>query len=116
VLARALSLANEYALVIGRDDEVGFIGRTVEMPLVMGDGRTLDACAKAVLEATIAAIATLIELGEIPPAPASEGKRDQQVNIRLSSSEKMLLEARAKQQGFRSLSDYVRSVAMDRAS
>ncbi len=82
------------------------------MPLVMADGRTLESCANAVLEATVAAVAVLLESGQRPPSPARDAVRDQQVNIRLTAEEKLLLEDRARQAGFRSLSDYVRAAAI----
>jgi predicted RNase H-like HicB family nuclease len=112
VLNRARALAEQYRLVIESDPSVGYVGSTIEMPLVMGDGRNIQACAKAVLEATTAAIATLLETGERPPAPARELRRDQQVNIRLSAEEKVRLEATAQREGYRSMSDYVRAAAL----
>lgn len=115
VLAQAERMASQYQLVITREPEIGYLGRTVEMPLVMGDGETIEACATQTLEATVAAIATMLELGETPPAPARAGKRDQQVNIRLTAEEKMQLEAAARNEGFRSLSDFLRASGLNRA-
>lgn len=114
VLARAREIAQQYRLVIEADDEVGFFGCTVEMPLVMADGRTVQACARNVLDATIASVATLLERDERPPSPAREARRDQQINIRLSAEEKLRLEGLAAREGFRSISDFVRSSALDR--
>lgn len=116
ILARARKLARAYQLVISEEPELGYIGRTVEMPFVMADGQTIEACAEEVFEATSGAIATLLEVGERPPTPAYEGKRDQQVNIRLSAEEKLRLEEAARREGFRSLSDYLRTSGLNRAS
>lgn len=102
--------------MIERDDDVGLIGFTAEMPLVMGDGRTLAECAKNVLEATTLAVATMLEKGQRPPSPAREGKREHQVNIRLTADEKMSLEAATTRGGFRSISDFIRAAALDKAS
>jgi predicted RNase H-like HicB family nuclease len=104
-------MAEQYRLVIERDEN-GYTGATVEMPGVMGGGPTIDACVRDVLEATTAAIATLLERGESPPAPAREARRDRQVNIRLTAEEKLALEALASREGFRTLSDFVRAAAL----
>ena len=83
------------------------------MPLVFGDGATVEACVKDTREAFMVAAATLLELGERPPAPASAGLRTEQVNVRLTAEEKLLLEASAKRKGFSGLSDFIRAVAVE---
>lgn len=110
---KAKIIAEQYRLLVERDEDDCFIGCTVEMPLVFGDGETIEKCAAETLEATTTAIATLLELGENPPSPASESKREHQMNIRLTSIEKIRLEEAARQRGFRSVSDYVRTSALD---
>jgi predicted RNase H-like HicB family nuclease len=116
ILRKAGEIAGQYRLVLEQDDDGGYIGSTVEMPLAMGDGKTVDACVKSTLDGTIAAVATLLEAGEAPPSPSREGKREHQVNIRLSADEKFRLEHAAQAQGYRSLSDYMRAAALGRAS
>ena len=98
--------------MIAADPDVGYLGRTVELPMVMADGPDIARCAAAVLEATTAALAAMIEAGDTPPSPAREGRRDQQVNIRLTAEEKLSLESLAAREGFRGVSDYVRSKAL----
>jgi predicted RNase H-like HicB family nuclease len=115
VRTQAEQIVSEYQLILTQEAEVGYLGRTVEMPLVMANGETVEACVRETLAATVAAVATLLELGEKTPLPARQGKRDQQVNIRLSSEEKMILEDAARREGFRSLSDFLRSSALNRA-
>lgn len=105
-------MAASYQLILSPQPGVGYLGRTVEMPLAMGDGPTIAACAERTLESTAVAVATLLERGEHPPAPASEGRRDQQVNIRLTRDEKFHLEQAARKAGYRSVSDYMRAAAM----
>lgn len=95
------------------DDDGGCIGFTQEMPTVFGDGPTIAACAKDTLESTTESICVMLEHGDTPPAPAREGKRDQQVNVRLSVEEKARLEAIASREGFRSISDYIRNAALN---
>ncbi|MBL8759723.1 MAG: hypothetical protein JNL50_00315 [Phycisphaerae bacterium] len=114
-MSAARKLAAQYRLVIEQDAEGdGFLGCTVEMPGVMGGGDDLAACVKDTLEATAASIALILESGDTPPAPAREGKRDQQVNIRITAEERLTLESLANREGFRSVSDYVRSTALGR--
>jgi len=82
----------------------------------MGDGKTIARCAAMVLEAATLVVASMLEKGEKPPTPAREGKRDQQINIRLTAEEKLRLEEAARREGFRSLSDFLRSSGLNRAS
>ena len=66
----AQRLASRYQILLQPEPEVGYLGRVVEMPLVMADGPTVEACAASTLAALTAAIATMHEQGEQPPAPA----------------------------------------------
>lgn len=60
-------------------------------------------------------VACLLEEGQRPPTPAGEGTRTAQVNVRLTSEEKVLLETAAKRKGFSGLSDFVRAAAIESA-
>jgi predicted RNase H-like HicB family nuclease len=111
VWRKALDVARSYQLIVSFEDGV-YLGRTVEMPYAVSDGRTIAECAARTLGATAASIATILESGRRPPTPSRDAVRTQQVNIRLSSDEKLQLEAAAKREGFRSLSDFVRSAAL----
>lgn len=111
---QAAALADQYRLVFQLEPDGEYLAHPLEMPLVLGSGSTVEACYRDTLEATTLAIATLLERGESPPAPAREGKRDQQVNVRLTAEEKMKLEAAANREG-QSLSDYVRTAALARS-
>ncbi|MGD0540797.1 MAG: hypothetical protein ABSB33_04685 [Tepidisphaeraceae bacterium] len=91
-----------------------YYGRGVELPFAFGDGKTVERCARNTREAFVAVVASLLQDGHAPPAPASEGKRDQQVNVRLSSEEKLLLETKAKQSGAAGISEYIRAVALSK--
>lgn len=99
------------------EDDTGkfFFGRTLEMYFVMADGKTREECAQQVMEATTFAIASMLEEGEVPPQPATDEKREAQVNVRLTLAEKFRLEQAARQAGFRGLSDFVRNAALDKA-
>jgi predicted RNase H-like HicB family nuclease len=112
-LNEARRRAAMYRIVIERDDDAGgYIGSTVEMPTVMGGGATVEACVRDVLGATAASIATMLECDVTPPAPAREGKRDQQVNIRLTAEERLALDEAARRDGFRSISEFMRNAAL----
>lgn len=113
VLARAERVAKQYRYTVEHDaDEGVYVGSSVELLYVLADGPTPGECVAAAIAAHTAAVATLLERGETPPPPASEGKRDRQLNIRLSGHEKHALEAAAQRAGFRSVSDFVRHAAM----
>lgn len=112
VLRQARELAYQYRLILEPSDDLGFMGTSIEMPLVLGDGKTPDACVRETREALVSAIATMIENGEAPPAPSSEELRTEQVNIRLTPREKLLLEEAARSKGFRGVSDFVRTTTL----
>jgi predicted RNase H-like HicB family nuclease len=115
LLKRAQSVAAQYRIILESDPDVGFIGHGLELPNVFADGPTPSDCVKAVREALAATVATMLEQGSRPPAPAREGLRQTQLNIRVSAEEKLVLEDAARRHGFRGVSDYVRSAALDHA-
>ncbi|HLO42196.1 MAG TPA: type II toxin-antitoxin system HicB family antitoxin [Phycisphaerales bacterium] len=115
IWSRAAQIAATYSLVIEPEAGVGYLGRTVELPLAMSDGETVAQCAANVIEATTLAVAAMLENNERPPIPAREGRRDQQLNIRVSAEEKMRLESAANSGGYRSVSDYLREAGLGRA-
>ena len=114
VLKRARAIAEQYQIVLHSEDGE-YYGRGLEMPYVMNDGRTADACVRATRQSLTIAVATLLEAHGVPPTPASEGKRTEQVNVRLTPEEKLLLEEAARSRGFRGLGDFVRSTALARS-
>lgn len=82
------------------------------MPLVLCRGSTARACVSDTAQALVATTAPMLASGEEPPSPASEGKREVQLNIRLTPDERLRIEERARQAGFRSISDYIRRAAL----
>jgi predicted RNase H-like HicB family nuclease len=111
ILARARKIAEQYQIVVAYENGE-YYGRGVELPGSGDDGKTPAECLKKTREAIIATVAYLLETGEPLPAPAIEGKRDQQINVRLSSEEKLLLETKARQSGAAGVSEYIRAVAL----
>jgi len=59
------------------------------------------------------AVATMIECGQRPPQPASAGRRVEQVNVRLTAEEKLLFTNAARNLGFKGISDFIRSTALN---
>lgn len=108
---RAEEIAASYQVVIRLEDDE-YYGRGLELPGAMDDGKTPDECVKNTREAMAACVAVMLERGETPPAPASGSRRSEQVNIRLSPEEKLLMEESARARGFRGISDYVRALAL----
>jgi len=111
-LARAKKIAADYEIVMWFEDEEWY-GRGLELPHTYGDGKTPAACIASVRQGLIATVATMLEDGDRPPAPARTGGRTEQVNIRLTAGEKALLENRSRAGGFRGISDYVRASVLD---
>jgi predicted RNase H-like HicB family nuclease len=111
ILARARVIADRYRIVLEREDDWWY-GHGLEMPGAGGDGATVEAAVADTREALVTVVATMLEKGERPPAPASTGRRTEQINVRLTAEERLHLENRSQVQGFRGLSDYVRAAAL----
>ena len=111
LLRRAREIADSYQIILQQEDGEYF-GRALELPNVMNDGATPDACVKATRDILTTAIAYMLETGQVPPQPATERKRTEQINVRLTAEEKLMLEEGARSRGFRGLSDFVRSASL----
>jgi predicted RNase H-like HicB family nuclease len=111
ILRRAKTIAAGYQIIIHQEDGLYF-GRGLELTGAMEDGRTPDECVRKTRDVLTTAVAYLLENGETPPAPASENKRTEQVNVRLTAEEKLLLEEAARSKGYRGVSDFVRSASL----
>ncbi len=116
IVKRAREIAHQYRLILEPEAEVGFIGRSIELPSVFADGESADDCVAATREALEVAVATMLESGTSPPAPSTRGVRQAQVNIRMTAEEKLLLEDAARRGGFRGVSDYIRSSVLRRST
>ena len=114
VLRKAKKMAADYRITLERNERLGFIGSSIELPTVFADAKTPDKCYKATQEALMVAVATMIECGQRPPQPSSAKKRTVQVNIRLTSEEKLLLANAAMSSGFKGISDFIRNSALNR--
>ena len=113
-LARARDIAAGYQIVMWTEDGHCY-GRGVELPTTFGDGPTPDACMADTREALTVTIAYMLEQGEAPPPAASEEKRTEQINLRVTAEEKLRLETLARQHGFKGVADYLRAQGLARA-
>ena len=113
-LNKAEDIARNYSIIISQKPSLGFMGSSVEMPTVFADAKTPEDCYKATQEALMVAVATMLECGQRPPQPASAGIRTEQVNVRLTSEEKLLFTNAATNLGFKGISDFIRNSALDR--
>jgi predicted RNase H-like HicB family nuclease len=112
ILAQAGKIAEQYQVILAAEDGEWY-GRGLELPQVFADGKTPAQCVANTREAMTTAVATLLERGDKPPAPARSNQRTTQVNVRLTAEEKVLLEATAQRKGFNGLSEFIRAVAME---
>lgn len=113
VLRKAKKIAADYRIILERNERLGFIGSSVELPTVFADAKTPDKCYKATQEALMVAVATMIQCGQRPPQPASAGRRTEQVNVRLTAEEKLLFANAAMNLGFKGISDFIRNTALN---
>jgi predicted RNase H-like HicB family nuclease len=110
---KAKKIVADYRIILERHERLGFIGSSVELPTVFSDARTPEKCYKAVADALMVAVATMIECGQRPPQPASAGRRTEQVNVRLTAEEKLLFANAATNLGFKGISDFIRNTALN---
>ncbi|MFZ2148892.1 MAG: type II toxin-antitoxin system HicB family antitoxin [Sedimentisphaerales bacterium] len=112
-MRKARKIVADYRIILERNERLGFIGSSVELPTVFADAKTPENCYKAAEDALMVAVATMIECGQRPPQPASAGRRTEQVNVRLTAEEKLLFANAATNLGFKGISDFIRSTALN---
>jgi predicted RNase H-like HicB family nuclease len=110
IWSEAERLTRQYQVVLHCEEDHWY-GRGLELPKVFADGATANECVAETRNAMQGVVAFLIESGKSPPAPANEGARKQQVNVRLTAEERLLFESAARRKGFAGLSDFFRSAA-----
>lgn len=115
ILARAKRIAHGYRIIIERHADLGYKARSLEIPTAFADGRTPNACVKAMEDALVATIATILVNNKRPPLSSRQAKTGAQINIRVNMLDKLLLEEAAEERGFKGVSDFVRTVAIRKA-
>jgi hypothetical protein len=113
LLARASDIVLGYRLMIERIGPDEFMGRSVELPGVVGFGSSHQRCIESTLRTQSYEVCTLLERGEPVPESVSSRRRTVQLNLRISPNEKQEMEQAALARGFRSISDFVREAALD---
>lgn len=122
LIARAEAAARDYRIVLDATDSGGFIGSVAEMPGVMAEGRSAEECVEFTRRALVIGIMALLRRGHTPVPSLKqrrregELRREDQLNLRLSADEKRMLEQAARKQGFRSVSEFVRTRALEGVS
>lgn len=74
LMEKAEALAARYQLVLWQE-EGHWYGRGLELPLCMGDGATIAACARMTRRSIVLGVASMIEEGREAPAPAVSKER-----------------------------------------
>jgi predicted RNase H-like HicB family nuclease len=82
VWRRATEIARRYQVVMWFEDG-DYYGRGLELPGVMADGKTPDACMEQTREALTVAVATLLEDNEAPPPPQLSQSQPAPVRTRI---------------------------------
>jgi len=113
-LKQGRALGMEYTVVLEPNEGSGYRGRTLELPYVVGFGKSVDACIADLRDALAVAVGGMLANDMTPPMPSTANMRDDQVNIKLTRREKAFLTEAARREGFRSVADFMRSLAMRR--
>lgn len=108
---QAERIVDDYRILIERDPPGGFIGTSIEIPTAFGDGATIEECAESTRQALLGAVTAMLDRRELPPR---RGRRTAQVNVRLTEDEKLALNETAQRLGLTSISDFIRSVALEK--
>jgi predicted RNase H-like HicB family nuclease len=112
ILRCARATAEQYQVVLWFEDGEWF-GKGVELPTTMNDGKTAEQCTANVRDAFVTTVAVMLEDGKIPPPPAFEGLRSEQLNARPSVEERLRIDTAAKQKIFEGVSDFVRWASLE---
>ena len=111
LFTRARKIAQHYRIIIERDGRTGYIGQAIELPDVYASGGTPESCYENTAANVAKAVAMLLQKGLLPPTP-DDLPKNENLHIRLTADEKIVLEQRAKQQGFKGTSDYARHILL----
>jgi len=109
----ARAAVSSFQVVVRKVDD-RWSGHGLELPHVQGEGETAEKCVANTREAMVAAVVQLLESGKSIPA-AEADVRSEQVFIRLTKAERLLLSDAAARRGFKRLSDFIRAVAVESA-
>lgn len=109
-------MAQQYSFRVEHDPkESYFYAFGIEAKGAMGGGPTIESCLQDIRQSIALWIASHLEDGDAVPPPASDNIRSAQVNIRLTEFEKQRIEDAARVAGFRGVSDFIRTAALNQA-
>ena len=114
ILRKAREIVSSYRFIIRPSEKLGYVASILELPLVFTDGKTQEQCLKNAMFGAETAIASMLEADQTPPL--SSNRRTEQINIRLTSEEKLILEEESQRKGYKGLSDFVRDTALAEVS
>jgi predicted RNase H-like HicB family nuclease len=112
LLKRAADIALQYRLVITPHGSSRFVGNAVELPGIVVEASTIAECGSTLQEALLATVARMLHEERVPPLPSQNSTRTEQVNIRMTSQERLLLDDAARRHGHRGISDFLRSLGL----
>lgn len=110
--ADVAALIRSYTVLLEPQEQGGYRARTLELPFVVGFGDNVASSLDELYTSLEFTVTALAREGVEPPVPASRGLRSEQVNVKLTHREKAMITDAAKRSGFRSMSDFLRSLAM----
>ena len=112
VWEKAEHLSKRYRVSIDSDPDGGFLGSSQDFQRIFAEGKTPQACFSAAQTLIAVSIATMLANDQRIPEPIGSGKRDRQINFRVSGEEKARMEAARKRRGFEGMGDFVRTAAL----
>ena len=110
-LRRARSIAKRYQVILTTENGE-FAGRGVEIPNARGRGHIAQECVRNTQKAMAAVVVGYLRKNRLPPISLSQTERTHKVKIRITGVEHMLLEARAHQDGYAGVEEYLRATAL----
>jgi predicted RNase H-like HicB family nuclease len=108
VSTKARKIASGYTLMIKADPSLGHVGWAIELPTVMADGATPEDCLRRVVFSIELAVDEMLKNGDEPPGLKGRERRAEQVNVRLTHTEKQILSKLSAREGFRGVGDFIR--------
>ena len=112
LLEQARLISSTYQYVVNANGKGGFLGNASELPYVLAKGRTAQECLEAIQNEVMQVVAMILKEGQTPPASGNY-RRTAQINVRVLPEEKLEFETVARKEGFRSVSDFLRRLAIE---
>ena len=108
----AQAASRTYQYIIKPDPCGGFVGNVVELPFVLGKGETAQECLLSVEKEVTHVVVMMLRRNQLPPASGGY-RRNAQINVRVLPEEKLAFDSVARQEGYRSTSDFLRKLGLE---